>query len=185
MQYDISIGESLNFFGIIVLRMFCRTIIICVVYSDLKKMELAHFHATIFYNFPLMNLKNLCLAIKRHPIALWKTGLMNLWTTVSNRRGPWRCCKNSRFGVRELIMQNHHVTYRLIEAFLEISSTSIHSILHGRKKYLFSLDPAQFGKRSKKVCVDWCKEMLEKYNGDASKDDYKIVTGNESWICAY
>ena len=32
--------------------------------------------------------------------------------------------------VRELIMQDRHVTYREIEAFLGISSTNIHSILH-------------------------------------------------------
>ena len=32
--------------------------------------------------------------------------------------------------VRELIMQDHQVTYREIEASLSISSTSIHSILH-------------------------------------------------------
>ena len=27
--------------------------------------------------------------------------------------------------------------------------------------------------------------MLQKYNGGASKDVYMIVTGDESWICAY
>ena len=32
--------------------------------------------------------------------------------------------------VRELIMQDRHVTYREIEATLGISSTSIHSLLH-------------------------------------------------------
>ena len=32
--------------------------------------------------------------------------------------------------VRELIMQDRHVTYREIEASLGISSTNIHSILH-------------------------------------------------------
>ena len=32
--------------------------------------------------------------------------------------------------VRELIMQDRHVTYREIEASLDISATSIHSILH-------------------------------------------------------
>ena len=51
--------------------------------------------------------------------------------------------------VRELIMQDRHVTYREIKAFLGISSTSIHSILHEhRKKDLFLMDPAQFEKRS-------------------------------------
>ena len=33
--------------------------------------------------------------------------------------------------------------------------------------------------------VDWFKEMLEKYDRGASKDVYKIVTADESWIYAY
>ena len=37
----------------------------------------------------------------------------------------------------------------------------------------------------KMVPLDWCKEMLEKYNGVALKDVYKIDTDDESWICAY
>ena len=37
----------------------------------------------------------------------------------------------------------------------------------------------------KKVFVEWCKEMLAKYDGDASKDVNKIITGDESWLCAY
>ena len=39
--------------------------------------------------------------------------------------------------------------------------------------------------KKKKVRVDWCKEILEKYDRGASKDVYKIVTGDESWIRAY
>ena len=37
----------------------------------------------------------------------------------------------------------------------------------------------------KMVPLDWCKEMLEKYNGVALKDVYKIVTGDKSWTYAY
>ena len=32
----------------------------------------------------------------------------------------------------------------------------------------------------KKARVDWYKEILENYDGGASKDVYKIVTGGES-----
>ena len=78
--------------------------------------------------------------------------------------------------VRELIMQDHNATYREIEA-------SLAYIQYCMNTDLFSLDPAQH--RSKKVRVDWCKFMLEKYDGCASKHIYKIVTGNELWICAY
>ena len=37
----------------------------------------------------------------------------------------------------------------------------------------------------KKVRVDWCKEMLEKNDGGASKDVYKIVIAEESCIYTY
>ena len=81
--------------------------------------------------------------------------------------------------VRELIMQDRHtvVTYREIKASLGISFTSIHSILHEQlavKRFVL----VGSRKRSKKVRVDWCKEMLAKYDRGASKDVYKIVTGN-------
>jgi [histone H3]-lysine36 N-dimethyltransferase SETMAR len=33
--------------------------------------------------------------------------------------------------------------------------------------------------------VNWCKEILKKYNGGASKAVYNIYTGDESWIYAY
>ena len=76
--------------------------------------------------------------------------------------------------VRELIMQDRHVTYREIEASLGISSTSIHSILHGHlavKKVCSRWIPHNLTVAQKKARVDWCKEILK--------------TGDESWIYAY
>ena len=49
--------------------------------------------------------------------------------------------------VRQLILQDRHVTYREIKTTLGISGTSIHSILHEHltvKKNLFALDHTQF-----------------------------------------
>ena len=57
--------------------------------------------------------------------------------------------------VRQLILQDRHVTYREIENTLGISGTSIHSILH---EHLNNLSIAQ-----KEARVDWSKEMLKKY----------------------
>ena len=37
----------------------------------------------------------------------------------------------------------------------------------------------------KRLHVDWCKQIFEKYAGGASKDVYKIVRGDKSWIHAY
>ena len=55
--------------------------------------------------------------------------------------------------VRQLILQERHVTYRETEITLGISETSIHSILHEHltvKKNLLELDSTQFVNRSKK-----------------------------------
>ena len=69
-----------------------------------------------------------------------------------------------------------------------ISSTSIRSILHehlAEKTICSRWIQRNLTIAQKKVRVDWCKEMLAKYNRGASKDVYKIVTDNESCICAY
>ena len=81
-------------------------------------------------------------------------------------------------------MRDRHVTYREIGASLGIASTSIHSILHEHlavKQICSRWIPHNLTIAQKKVRVDWCKEMLEKCDGVASKDVY--VTGGESWIC--
>ena len=51
--------------------------------------------------------------------------------------------------MRQLILQDRHVTYREIETTLDISGISIHLILHDHltvKENLFALDPTQFVK---------------------------------------
>ncbi|GFT81897.1 hypothetical protein NPIL_428271 [Nephila pilipes] len=68
--------------------------------------------------------------------------------------------------VRELIKQDRHVTYREIEASLDISMTSINKILHEHlsvKKICSRWIPHNLTNAQKKARVDWCKEMLEKY----------------------
>ena len=90
--------------------------------------------------------------------------------------------------VRELIMQDRHVTYREIETSLGISMNSIHTILHEHlalKKICSRWIPHNLTIAQKKARVDWCKEMLKKYNRGASNAVYNIYTGDESWIYAY
>ncbi|GFU60514.1 HTH_48 domain-containing protein [Nephila pilipes] len=90
--------------------------------------------------------------------------------------------------VRELIKQDRHVTYREIEASLDISMTSINKILHEHlsvKKICSRWIPHNLTNAQKKARVDWCKEMLEKYIQGTSKAVYNIYTGDESWIYSY
>lgn len=90
--------------------------------------------------------------------------------------------------VRELIKQDRHVTYREIEGALDISMTSINKILHEHlavKKICSRWIPHNLTNVQKKARVDWCKEMLTKYDKGVSKAVYNICTGDESWIYAY
>lgn len=90
--------------------------------------------------------------------------------------------------VQKLIEQDRHVTYREFEACLGISNTSVHTILHehlGVRKLCARWIPHLLTEAQKKARVDWCREMLKKFVGGASKNVYKIVTGDESWIYAY
>ena len=87
--------------------------------------------------------------------------------------------------VRQLILQDRHVTYREIETTLGISGTSTHSILHEHssvKKICSRWIPHNLSIAQKKARPDWSKEMLQKYDRGASKHVYDIVTGDESWI---
>ena len=90
--------------------------------------------------------------------------------------------------VRELIMQDRHVTYREIAASLGLGMTSIHSILHQHlavHKVCSRWIPHNLTIDQKQCRVVWCKEMIEKYNSGTSKSVYNIYTGDESWIYCY
>ena len=90
--------------------------------------------------------------------------------------------------MRQLILQDRHVTYRLIETTFGISGTSIHSILHEGLTVKLTCShwiPDNLSIAQKKTCVDWSKEMLQKYDRGASKHVYDILTGDKSWIYAY
>ena len=90
--------------------------------------------------------------------------------------------------VQKLIMQDRLVTYSDIDSTLDLCNTSIYEILHEHlavKKICFCWIPHNLTKAQKDTRVDWCKQMLKTYNAGASKDVYKIVTGDESWIYAY
>jgi histone-lysine N-methyltransferase SETMAR len=90
--------------------------------------------------------------------------------------------------VLELIKQDRHVTYREIEASLGISMTSINKILHdhlGVKKICSRWIPHNLTTAQKEARVKWCKAMMKKFAGGASKAVYNICTGDESWIYAY
>ncbi|CAH1968062.1 unnamed protein product [Acanthoscelides obtectus] len=81
--------------------------------------------------------------------------------------------------VRKLIIEDRHVTYREIEASLNISKTSIQNNLHeelGVRKLVSRWIPH---------LVNWCQNTRDRFNSGNSKNVYSIVSGDESWIYCY
>ena len=82
-----------------------------------------------------------------------------------------------------MILKHRHVTFSEIDTTLDISGTSIHSILHEHlivKKNLFALDSTQFVNPSKKCSCRLVERNAQKYDRGPSKHVYDIVTGDES-----
>ena len=161
-----------------------------------------HFRAMIFYDFRRGLNQQQCAdqlastfgdeAPSRATVFRWfsefKRGRTSLQDEIREGRPKSVVTPENIQAVRELILQDRHVTYREIEASLGISSTRMHSILHEHlavKKICSRWIPHNLTITQKQARVDWCKEMLEKFDHGASKDVYKIVTGDETWIYAY
>ena len=135
----------------------------------------------------LMNLKLSCSTVKNW-FTEFNCGRRSLKDEVREAPSKTAVVSENIEAVRELIMQDRPVTYREIKACLGISSASMHSILHEHLSVkqtsshwiTHNLTIAQ-----KKVLVDWCWEMLKKYDRGASKHVYKSVIGDASCIYAY
>ena len=105
------------------------------------------------------------LAMKLHQRLVFIDGMVNSTEVVVHTKrnfGPPKSVVVPEIiaAVRQLILQDRHITYREIETTLGISGTNMHSILHEHlfvKKNLFALDPKQFINRSKKTIVLHCE----------------------------
>ncbi|XP_037958961.1 uncharacterized protein LOC119688351 [Teleopsis dalmanni] len=137
------------FFSITSFRTCCHLIVICFIYRDLKnekKMELTlgHFHAIIFHNFRRGLSRQECndelkslygdeapsYSIVKKWFNEFNRGRRSFNDEYREGRPKTAVVPENIDAVRELIMQDFHVTYREIEVSFGISPTSIHSILH-------------------------------------------------------
>lgn len=91
--------------------------------------------------------------------------------------------------MQELIKEDRHETYCKIKASLTINITSINKILHEhktvKKNNCSRWIPLNLTTVQKDARVNWYKEILKKYNCDASKAAYNIYTDEPYQIYAY
>ena len=137
----------MTFLRLYVLRTFWHTSLICIVYSNLKvssrqkKIELnrEHFRAIIFYNFRLGLTQKQRIdelntifgdeAPSSTSVYRWygefNRGRSSLQDKFLEGRPKSIVVAKTIDAVRQLILQDRHVTYREIETSLGISGTSI------------------------------------------------------------
>lgn len=97
-------------------------------------------------------------------------------------------CSENVDRVASLIQSNRNITYREIQEEVKIGSSAVNTILHkhlGVRKLASRWIPHLLSESQKQDRVDWCKFMLQKFDGGASKQVAYIVTGDESWVYSY
>jgi len=90
--------------------------------------------------------------------------------------------------VRQLVNIDPHITNQEIDDTSQIRSAAIKSILHdylGLRKITCRWVPHFLTEAQKQDRVDYCLEMLKKFDGGRSKGVYDIITGDESCFYYY
>lgn len=85
--------------------------------------------------------------------------------------------------IRRLIEENRRITYDEIRGQLGIGMSQIQKILQEYlkvRKLCCRWIPHELTSTQKQARVDWCQEMLRKYNHGRSNAVYNIVTGDET-----
>ena len=87
-----------------------------------------------------------------------------------------------------MVEEDARVTVAQLAHDLGISSGSVVAILHEKLRYskvCARWVPHLLTEDQKKVCVDWCRQMLNHFNGGESKGVWEIVSGDETWVYSF
>lgn len=161
-----------------------------------------HFRAVIFYNFKRGLTRQQCFeeiisvfnneAPSLRTVERWylefQRGRTNLGDENREGRPKTAFTAENILAVEQYLLEDRHVTYREIEAALNISGTTIQKILHealGVRKLVSRWIPHLLSDEQKATRVRWCKKTLQRFNRGESNHVYDIVSGDESWIYAY
>jgi len=90
--------------------------------------------------------------------------------------------------VRKLLKQNPRLTYEEMQNFMDISARSLNEILHTHlnvRKVCARWIPHFLKAEEKEVRVNWCRQLLNKYENTDLWQRSEIVTGDETWIYQY
>ena len=163
------------------------------------ELEREHFRAMILYDFKCylnesQTLERLTqafwdFATSRATVFRWfaesKRGRTSLKDEERNRRPTSLVTEENISAVEALIKEDPRRTYKDIEGTLGISSPSVFTILHQHlraRKICSRWVPHHLSDGFKCTWVEWCTEMLKRFNNGTPARVLDIVTGEESWI---
>ena len=129
------------------------------------------------------------LAPSRATVFRWfaefKRGRTSLINEERNGRPTSVVTEENISAVEALIKEDPRRTYKDIEGALGISSSSVSTILHQHlrvRKISSRWVPHHLSDGLKCTRVEWCTEMLRRFNNVDSRRVSDIVTGEETWI---
>lgn len=118
----------------------------------------------------------------------FKRGRTNLTDDLREGRPSTATTEDNISVVRRMIETDKRVTYQQIRTSLGIGMSQVHKILHEHlavRKLCARWIPHNLTEAQKLRRVDWCREMIQKFNGGDSNAVFDILTGDESWIYCY
>ncbi|RVE43011.1 hypothetical protein evm_012323 [Chilo suppressalis] len=115
----------------------------------------------------------------------FKRGRLTLGDEQRSGRPTTAVTEESVLAVKKKIQENRRITYEEIQHTLHIGSASVHKILHEHlcvRRIVSRWVPHNLTEAQKQARVDWCTDMIQKFDAGSSRHVYDIVTGDESWI---
>lgn len=165
-------------------------------------MSREHFRAIIFYNFQRGLTQQQCIeelisvfgdeAPGRTMVFKWfsefQRGRSSLSDDPREGRPKTAVTQENIAAVRQLILEDRHITYSEIQVSLGIGRSQIQKILHeelGVRKLFSRWIPHLLTEEQKAQRVNWCRRTLERFHQGTSNHVWSIVSGDESWIYSY
>lgn len=115
----------------------------------------------------------------------FKQGRKSLQDGAHPGRPPSVVNQNNIDAVEKLVKQDPRITCRDLQDILGIGSAAVDTILHkhlGLRKRCARWVPHSLTEDQKRVRVEWCMEMMFRFQHGHSKNIWEILTGDETWI---